>query len=611
MPTFPTNATFTARLQLPRPGLDDPADGPDGFNDLTDVLDPITSVYAQGTQAARPAAGVAGRFYWATDTRALYYDDGTAWRSGAGNAAVGASLPILDVGVAGQIRAGRQLTVADFTSLGLSQPVGLFNLSDLTNLGSAATALANKGAVPFAAGINGLATTAAQFTGSTGQALYIVDSGASDPFRIRTGSWGCWQRTAKRGTQQSLITKSMSGSRSWELFANANNVAQGVVWSDGTSNLAQPAGVSDICDDRWHHVITTHDGTTVRLYVDGALEATAALPYTAWQSAGPINIGAMFADAGTAATSPHFGRVDEAFVTSDVLTEDQIRCLYAAKLTHTLGVTPTAVRLNVHRRRKGAALAVTDFTTQPLRLYNLTNGVGADEGSNGVALTGDAQTGITVVAGADGGSRGAQSFATSGHVGNQATDAGLPSALAARSYGCWFKTSTTAGNNGVISWGTPTTAHCLIYLSSGVLNCNSGNDAIAGPFAGDGQWHFAVAVEDNAAGDQVRRKLYLDGRLVGGSTVLTSITLAGANRFRIGAQADGSIPFTGQIDGVFVTGYALTAADVAALYSKSSQDLGASPKEPGAHVERVDSSSILFIGDTLESQHTVDLAVVA
>ena len=55
-------------------------------------------------------------------------------------------------------------------------------------------------------------------------------------------------------------------------------------------------------------------------------------------------------------------------------------------------------------------------------------------------------------------------------------------------------------------------------------------------------------VEDNAAGDGVRRKLYFDGRLVGGSTVLNSITLAGANRFRIGAYADGTAPFTGQID---------------------------------------------------------------
>src|SRR3954470_8865806 len=41
------------------------------------------------------------------------------------------SAPVLDVGIAGQIRAGRQLTAADFTNMGLAAPVGLWNLSDL------------------------------------------------------------------------------------------------------------------------------------------------------------------------------------------------------------------------------------------------------------------------------------------------------------------------------------------------------------------------------------------------------------------------------------------------------------------------------------------------
>ena len=50
--------------------------------------------------------------------------------------------------------------------------------------------LLNKGAVPFDVGINGQANTAAKFVGSTAQALYISDTGATDPFRIKTGSIG-------------------------------------------------------------------------------------------------------------------------------------------------------------------------------------------------------------------------------------------------------------------------------------------------------------------------------------------------------------------------------------------------------------------------------------
>jgi hypothetical protein len=93
--------------------------------------------------------------------------------------------------------------------------------------------------------------------------------------------------------------------------------------------------------------------------------------------------------------------------------------------------------------------------------------------------------------------------------------------------------------------------------------------------------------------------------------VLNAITLAGANRFRVGAEPDGSTPFTGQIDGAFVCGYAIGAAEIMALYAKGAQDLGGSPKNAGDHVERLDAASVLFIADTLESQHTVDLGVVA
>jgi hypothetical protein len=129
---------------------------------------------------------------------------------------------VLDVGLSGQIRAGRQLAVSDFTGLGLAQPRGLWNLSNLTNLGSDGRALVNKGGVPFGAGINGVNASAAVFAGSTAQALYIADSGAADPYRISTGSWGCWFRTAKRGTTQDLLGK----------WSGANQAFPGVHWHE-------------------------------------------------------------------------------------------------------------------------------------------------------------------------------------------------------------------------------------------------------------------------------------------------------------------------------------------------------------------------------------------
>src|SRR5262249_1102408 len=108
---------------------------------------------------------IQGPFY---DIRA-FLNTLTPGGGGGGGGGVVVSRPVGDVGQVNQCRAGRQLALSDFTNLGLSAPRGLWNLSDLTNLGTGG-ALSNKGGVGFTIGINGAAGTAAQFTGSTGQA---------------------------------------------------------------------------------------------------------------------------------------------------------------------------------------------------------------------------------------------------------------------------------------------------------------------------------------------------------------------------------------------------------------------------------------------------------
>jgi hypothetical protein len=563
---------FTTRLQLPYPDLDDPADVPADLQQLAERLDLLIP-------------------------------------GGAGAGLVLNRATVGDVGLVGQVRAGRQLALADFTALGLAAPVALWNLSDLADASGNARALTNKGAVTFAPGINGAATTAAQFTGSTAQALYIADAGAADPFRIRTGSWGCWLRTAKRGVEQVAVSKfGLAGARGFLLEVNSANNASLGISSDGTG-MAFANGVSDVADDRWHHIVATSDGTTARLYVDGVLEGTLATG-SIYAAPAPLNIGALSADGATAAGSPSFGRVDEAFVTADVLSDDQVRNLYCVRLPHGYGVVPSDVKVNVVRRRRGGAWAVADFPTQPLRLHNFT-GTGpqfaADEGSQGVALA--------YIVGAENGA-GADGARLNGSVHNgsyhqAATDTGLPSGPVVRSYGCWFKTLATTGN--VMAWGqTPGVNDARFVVNTpGNIECWSGPDSVSGGFAADGQWHFVVAVEDNAASDGVRRKLYVDGRLRGASTVLTSIVLGGANCFRVGANSTGGAPFTGQIDGAFVCGVALTTAQVLALWAKGSQALAPSPKNAGDHVEGWDATSVLATFDTLDTNWQVDLGVSA
>jgi hypothetical protein len=530
-------------------------------------------------------------------------------------ASLAAPIQVRDVGQAGQIRAGRVLTAADFTAIGLSAPAGLWNLSDLTDASGNARALANKGAVPFTRGISGAATEAAQFAGSTAQALYVADSGAADSFRIRNGSWGAWFRTAKRGSGQFIICKDTTGAsnRGWYLWVDGQNHVEAGASSGAGTTVGVATGDTDVADDRWHFAVAVYDGIMLWLYLDGVLEKVStwspgiATPGM-FPSTAPLNVGGRAADGATAAGNPFFGRVDEAFVTTDALSADQVRSLYAAKIAHGYATTtPDEARVSVRRRRRGGALATTDFPAAPRRLYNMASATPlADEGLDAAALA--APNSVTAVSGADGSALNAL-YLNGSNQRLEVTDTGLPSGLGARSYGAWFKT-TNSGT--IISWGaTSGTNDARLDVYSGGLRSLSGGAVITGPPVADGAWHFAVAVDDNSAIDGIKRKLYLDGRLVANDSTLNSITLGGAAKFRIGADAVPGQYYAGAVDGVFVCDYALTPEQIAALYAVGSQSLGVSPKNPGDHIERIDATSVYAIFDSLEPQHQVDLKVAA
>lgn len=73
----------------------DPPDVATASEDLATSIEAVISTYIQGTASARPTAGKAGRWYYATDTKAFSYDNGSAWEGVASNA-----LPIYGSGAA-------------------------------------------------------------------------------------------------------------------------------------------------------------------------------------------------------------------------------------------------------------------------------------------------------------------------------------------------------------------------------------------------------------------------------------------------------------------------------------------------------------------------------
>lgn len=550
-----------------------PSAGAAGATEALRALGVIAGTAAAGDDARLPTATEKTRLSSITAYIATLLDDADAATARdtlgvtAPNQALSAA-GILDVGVSGQKRAGRILAATDFTALlGLSQPIGLFNLSDLTNLGSGG-ALTNKGAVPFGKGITGAAAEAAVFAGSTAQALYISDTGAADPFRIKTGSFGCWFRTAKRGTIQALLSKRAAGALSYLVYVSAANVLQFYVAVDGAT-LTNVSGVTDVADDRWHFATCTYDGSVMRVYVDGALEASLPLAGTMFGGNGPFNIGAEFSENTALAQSPHFGRIDVAFVTGDVLTEEQIRLLMSVKTAHGLSVTPREVRTSLRRRKKGGPFVVGDFTATPKALYNFTGNLLTDAGSLGLGLANN--NGAVSVAGADGQAGGAYQFVAGSLQYLSASDAGLPMGTASRSIGFWMKTRDLNGPAMVV-YGNGVNDIKIYMAATGEIQATDNTNTVNGlAIVADGQWHFVVLTIDNAAGDGLKQKLYVDGRLVAGQTALVGTVSGGAGAFRIGRNTGGSaLYYSGSIDGVFITDYTMAEDEILALFAKGS-----------------------------------------
>lgn len=72
----------TTKYALPYPTLSTtPPDIPADIKALADATDAAFAGFSQNVFASRPAAGKAGRIFYATDTNVLYYDDGSAWHS--------------------------------------------------------------------------------------------------------------------------------------------------------------------------------------------------------------------------------------------------------------------------------------------------------------------------------------------------------------------------------------------------------------------------------------------------------------------------------------------------------------------------------------------------
>lgn len=134
-----------AETTTPRLGLSVYSSGNDlhpdreKFNAQQRLLDAILATAQQGTLAERPAAGIGGSLYWATDNSRLYYDDGAAWRDVNTTGGGGSGAPISVGGTAAEGTSARAAR-ADHTHvlpLATSTAPGALSAADKKKLDAA------------------------------------------------------------------------------------------------------------------------------------------------------------------------------------------------------------------------------------------------------------------------------------------------------------------------------------------------------------------------------------------------------------------------------------------------------------------------------------------
>jgi len=86
------------------------------------------------------------------------------------------------------------------------------------------------------------------------------------------GSWTieCWiNMTSLEGGACSIVgNRETAGTNFWILAANEGNGKIEIYWIGGGETAISPTPASSYFDSQWHHVVATHDGSTMKLYVD-------------------------------------------------------------------------------------------------------------------------------------------------------------------------------------------------------------------------------------------------------------------------------------------------------------------------------------------------------
>ena len=170
--------------------------------------------------------------------------------------------------------------------------------------------------------------------GATGSNFF--DTPSSPSLQLSQFSVASWFKTSSDfATDVTIVNKGGFGSETagqnmnYGIWMNsAEKVKGGFESSTGTDFYV--TSPNSYADNQWHYAVVTYDGSTVKLYIDGALVGSKTTSGTSPDKAGtqPVRVGANSRT--TPPTANFFiGNVDEVRVWNDDLTTQQVSDAFA------------------------------------------------------------------------------------------------------------------------------------------------------------------------------------------------------------------------------------------------------------------------------------------
>ena len=222
----------------------------------------------------------------------------------------GSEVPVY---LSGTLKAGASYDSRGFPTLGLIAAWHFNENSGTTAIDSAA---GHNGTISSGNWVSGIRGSALQYNGSNSQVQ--VPYAGFDPAGTSI-SFSFWFRLNAVGDNGTFIFQDVKYKVSMDPQGRIGFALYTPVWSSVNSGMA-----SRILDTDWHHVVTTYDGTVMKIFVDGLYRTSAAKTGNLQVSGSDIYIGKQ------RTINPFNGTIDEMLVYDRALTDTDVLQIFGS-----------------------------------------------------------------------------------------------------------------------------------------------------------------------------------------------------------------------------------------------------------------------------------------